>query len=119
VTGSEDSGSTGKGSSGNQQAPSSGDDTCTTCSDDSSVAPVETDDASVGSDDSSAPATGDDGSTGTTPPPFMFPPVSLPEAGSSTDDGGANSCTTKICIDPVFDCPLQGCFNGCVNLHCM
>jgi len=54
---------------------------------------------------------------------FMFPPFTLPDSGgssgSSTGDGGANMCTTKICIDPVFDCPLQGCFNGCTNFHCM
>ncbi len=29
------------------------------------------------------------------------------------------ACTAKLCIDPVFDCPLQGCFNGCVSFHCI
>jgi hypothetical protein len=38
-----------------------------------------------------------------------------------TDDGGASACTMKICVDPVFDCPLQGCFNGCSGPfgHCL
>ena len=50
----------------------------------------------------------------------MLPPFMLPDSGgSSSDDGGPNSCSSKLCIDPVFDCPLQGCFNGCANLHCM
>ena len=37
---------------------------------------------------------------------------------SDAGDGDANACLSKLCIDPVFDCPLQGCFNGCVNFHC-
>ena len=55
------------------------------------------------------------------PPPFVFPPLTLPDSGgsSSSDDGGPNACTAKLCIDPVFDCPLQGCFNGCTNFHCL
>jgi hypothetical protein len=30
------------------------------------------------------------------------------------------SCAMKLCIDPVFDCVLQGCgFAACENLHCI
>jgi hypothetical protein len=37
-----------------------------------------------------------------------------------TDAGGpdANDCASKVWIDPVFDCPLQGCQTG-PNYHCM
>ena len=104
------------------------------------------DDATTGDDSgsgtSSSGATGDDGSaqsssssgvsgsSGTTSSSsggIVFPPLSLPDGGlfgggsssggtSSSGDGGV--CKTKICIDPVFDCPLQGCFNGCTNFFC-
>src|SRR5580704_8179467 len=113
--------------------PASGDDSCTTCSGSgggsASGGGSGSGGGSVGPEDSSAPSgdattPGDDGSTdsgddgGT--PPFTLPPLTLPDSGgSSSDDGGPNSCTSKICIDPVFDCPLQGCFNGCTNFHCM
>ena len=120
-------------SSGAQQ--SSGDDSCTSCSNSSSGSPsgsgsgggsgggggsTGSDDSSVASEDATTP--GDDGSTAmgdSGAPPFTFPPITLPDSGTSTSaDGGPNSCNTKICIDPVFDCPLQGCFNGCVNFIC-
>jgi hypothetical protein len=123
-------GGSSSGSNHQQGEPESGDDACTSCSSSgggsgsgsgggsavgSDDASPSGDDATVG-DDSAAPPTGDDGGTA---PPFMFPPISLPDGGStSTGDGGANACTTKICIDPVFDCPLQGCFNGCMNFFC-
>jgi hypothetical protein len=44
-------------------------------------------------------------------------PTVTPDSGAG-QDSGTNMCNTKICIDPVFDCPLQGCFNGCVNFVC-
>jgi hypothetical protein len=47
-------------------------------------------------------------------------PILFSDAGlGSSSSNDANACSTKICIDPVFDCPLQGCFNGCTNFHCM
>jgi hypothetical protein len=119
----------GSGSGGNLQQgdPQTGDDACTSCSSSGGGSGsggggvIGSDDASVpgddatASDDGTAPPPGDDAGT----PPFMFPPITLPDSGStSTGDGGANACTTKICIDPVFDCPLQGCFNGCMNFFC-
>jgi len=67
-----------------------------------------------GSGDAMASGPGDDGSTG----------VPNDDAGTGTGDSSAtqadaaNMCASKLCIDPVFDCPLQGCFNGCTNLHC-
>jgi hypothetical protein len=41
---------------------------------------------------------------------------SVLDDGSSAD--GDNACKTKLCVDPIFDCPLQGCFNGCTNFFC-
>jgi hypothetical protein len=113
---------------GATQQSSNGDDASTSPSDDASdpgTTDPGTDPTDPGTDSSTEP-TGDDSGTGstddagtpppasTTPPPFMLPPPPPPATG----DGGANSCTTKICIDPVFDCPLQGCFNGCMNFFC-
>jgi hypothetical protein len=47
------------------------------------------------------------------------PPLDAgPGDSGVSGDGAVNSCTTKLCVDPVFDCPLQGCFNGCVNFFC-
>jgi hypothetical protein len=69
-------------------------------------------------DDAGSPPTG----TGDDAGGISLAPISFPDGGlggsppASSDDGGV--CTTKICIDPVFDCPLQGCFNGCTNVHC-
>jgi hypothetical protein len=127
-TGSQSGSGSTSGSSGSGQQASTGDNSTgsgTSGDDSTGLNPPSGDDSSTSSgspspgDDSSAPS-GDDSSTGTTAPP-LFPPFTLPEAGMSStpDDGGANACTTKICIDPVFDCPLQGCFNGCTNFHCM
>jgi len=98
---------------------------CSTCSpgasedagspaptDDAGVPSTPPDDAAPVQDDSSAPPTlGDDASI----PPLTFPDAGL---GSPPPSGDASACSTKICIDPVFDCPLQGCFNGCVNFQC-
>jgi len=95
---------------------------CTTCSTGDAgnpppqqTAPPPSDDAAAPQDDAPSTPPSDDASP---PPPLSLPPLPLPDGGSTaTGDGGV--CTTKICIDPVFDCPLQGCFNGCVNFHCM
>jgi hypothetical protein len=36
------------------------------------------------------------------------------------DDGLAAMCATKLCVDPVFDCILQGCGAAvCQNLYCI
>lgn len=41
------------------------------------------------------------------------------DSGQAADaDGGDPMCKTKLCVDPVFDCPLQGCWNGCTNFFC-
>ncbi len=116
--GSGDNGGSGSGSgSGSSQQGQGG---TPGSSDPGSSTPV--DEAGGGSAEDSGSAPVDDaGGGGTTPAPTLpsFPPITLPEAGSSTSsDGGANMCSTKICVDPVFDCPLQGCFNGCVNFVC-
>jgi hypothetical protein len=95
-------------------SPPASDDSGAVTADDA-TGPVPT--PTPGGDDASAPAEG-----GSTP---ILPPITFPDAGGlpppppPSGDGGANSCTSKICIDPVFDCPLQGCFNGCTNFHCM
>ncbi|MGO9837699.1 MAG: hypothetical protein ACLP1X_26225 [Polyangiaceae bacterium] len=94
---------------------------CSACStDDATTSPPSqssTPDGAGGAEDASAPPVGNEDS-GTTP--ISLPPLTLPDGGlggtPAPDDGGA--CTTKICVDPVFDCPLQGCFNGCTNFHC-
>jgi hypothetical protein len=118
-------GSTGAGSRANGDA--AGDaplasppaDACTICSGmDAGVAGP--DDGGADSSDDAAPqrdalapqdAPGADDS--------MSPPLEAgPGDSGGSDDGGVNSCATKICIDPVFDCPLQGCFNGCANFFC-
>jgi hypothetical protein len=69
------------------------------------------------------PTTGDAAAAADAGSPPIIPPFNFPDTGAPppppSGDGGANSCTTKICVDPVFDCPLQGCFNGCTNFHCM
>jgi hypothetical protein len=91
----------------------------TPASDPGSSSPI--DEAGGGSSDDGGGAPADDaGGGGTTPTLPTLPPISLPEAGTSSTsgDGGASACSTKICVDPVFDCPLQGCFNGCVNFSC-
>jgi hypothetical protein len=116
-------------SSSGSPGGSSGTSPCTTCgsSSDDSGEPTGTPPSGgsssgtdPGGDDATPPAADDAGTgTGITLPPFSFPDASL--GGStpmSTGDGGANACSTKICIDPVFDCPLQGCFNGCTNFLC-
>jgi hypothetical protein len=42
--------------------------------------------------------------------------MSAPDAGSTLKA----ECAQKLCIDPVFDCVLQGCgFAACTNLHCI
>jgi hypothetical protein len=90
-----------------------GDDGSTGTSDDASS------DSSTGTEDA-----GDDASIGTDDAGIDAGPGAPVDAGSAGDssatqsDGGANMCSTKICIDPVFDCPLQGCFNGCTNFLC-
>ena len=102
-------------------------DACATCSEPDDAGAIGPDDASGGPADDAGDtlspgdaAPQDDGSGAS--PPFTFPPIDWPDAGlgapSGPDDGGDNACTSKICIDPVFDCPLQGCFNGCTNFHC-
>jgi hypothetical protein len=94
--------------------------------------------SSGGGDDSAVINTGSDGATGVTDDAGsdatayadggadeVIPEDSGGAADSSgspdssaTADAGANMCATKICVDPVFDCPLQGCFNGCTNFLC-
>ncbi len=101
-----DSPSTSGGSSGGGSGSSGGSGSAG--SDDAGSA---SDDATTGDDASPGVPGSDDAS-----PPPLFPPLTLPDSGSSSGD--ANACSTKICIDPVFDCPLQGCFNGCVNFVC-
>jgi hypothetical protein len=101
-------------------------------SDDSSFGTVGDDGSTGTSDDAASDGStgtedaGDDGSIGTDDADIdagLGPgaPVDAGSAGDSSapqSDGGANMCSTKICIDPVFDCPLQGCFNGCTNFVC-
>jgi len=80
------------------------------------VFPFRSGEAPSGQEDASVPSVTSEDSGMT---PIGLPPLTLPDGGLGTpasDDGGA--CTTKICVDPVFDCPLQGCFNGCTNFHC-
>jgi len=104
---------------------------CSTCESDDSGSTQTGDEAGGGTptDDAGTTGTGDDAGTpgtgsGDDAGSISIPPISFPDGGlggsppASTDDGGANMCTTKICIDPVFDCPLQGCFNGCTDFHC-
>lgn len=97
---------------------------CSTCSaDDGGGAqppgsPPPSDDSGLQEDAAASPVPDDASGT----PPIGLPPFSLPDGGlggSSPAPGDGGACTTKICIDPVFDCPLQGCFNGCTNFHCM
>jgi hypothetical protein len=38
-------------------------------------------------------------------------------SGTPTGDGG-NGCASKLWVDPVFDCLLQGCMTG-PSFHCM
>jgi len=128
---SSSSGGSQGGSSGSSSGPQQA-TPCTTCeTDDGGTTPTgdeagsgtsPTDDAGTtgAGDDASSPGTGSGDDAGG----ISIPPLSFPDSGlggsppASTDDGGANMCTTKICIDPVFDCPLQGCFNGCTDFHC-
>ena len=117
----------GGSSSGSAGGSSSGTGPCTTCgspSDDSGEptgnppSGGSSSGADPGGDDAIAPS-GDEAGTPITLPPFSFPDAGLGgSAPMSTGDGGTNVCSTKICIDPVFDCPLQGCFNGCTNFVC-
>jgi hypothetical protein len=99
-----------------------GSGSCSACSTaDATTSPPSqssTPDGAASPDDASGtPVSNEDSGT----MPIGLPPLTLPDGGlggtPASDDGGA--CTTKICIDPVFDCPLQGCFNGCTNFHCM
>jgi|HubBroStandDraft_2_1064218.scaffolds.fasta_scaffold05259_6 hypothetical protein len=111
----------GNGSSGSQQTSP-----CTTCgssgtassdqSDASSGGPAD-DDSGTGTTAPSGTGTGDDDAGGTSLS-SLFPDAGFGTSTPASGDGGANACSTKICIDPVFDCPLQGCFNGCTNFHC-
>ena len=124
---SSSSGGSQGGSSGSSSGPQQG---CTTCETDDAGSTPTGDEAGSGTpptDDAGTTGAGDDASSGTGSGDdaggisisSLFPDGGL--GGSppaSTDDGGANMCTTKICIDPVFDCPLQGCFNGCTDFHC-
>jgi hypothetical protein len=112
-SGSSDSNGSGSGSSGTGSSTQGG-----------GGASSSTPDDDGGNANGSPPSTstGDDDASATTTP--ALPTLSFPDAGfgtstpASSGDGGANMCTTKICVDPVFDCPLQGCFNGCTNFHC-
>ncbi len=120
------------GGSGSEDASTSGSQSeqgnpCTSCagSDDGSVSssnPSGDDGGAASGDDDWATATSPDDEAGSSPP--ALPVLTFPDGGLggstpvSSDDGGANACTSKICVDPVFDCPLQGCFNGCTNFHC-
>jgi len=110
--GSDDAGSDGAGA-----AP------CSTCSaDDGGLVPPgslppPSDESGVQEDAASTPTPDDASGTPVGLPPFSLPDGGLGGSSPASGDGGA--CTTKICIDPVFDCPLQGCFNGCTDFHCM
>ncbi len=46
---------------------------------------------------------------------------SVPDSGPPPRDSGAvDMCSKKLCIDPIFDCPLQGCYKGCgTNFYCI
>ena len=59
---------------------------------------------------------------------FLQPPCAAGGnggVGGSAGAGGADptmvmQCAQKLCIDPIFDCVLQGCgFAACENLHCI
>lgn len=105
------SGGSGRASSGGSDDSSAG----RTTSDESSVTSM-TDAGATGASDGA----GDDGSTGTDTGVDATSSAdgAVADGSTSTGDADANMCATKICIDPVFDCPLQGCFNGCTNFLC-
>ena len=102
-----DPGSSGGGSSG-CGACNSGDD-ATTPSDDAST---PGDDASTSSSTSGSSG----GSTSGSSSGFMLPPFNFPDTGTGSSSGTTgdadNGCSMKIYVDPVFDCPLQGCMTG-------
>jgi hypothetical protein len=114
-SGSSGGGSSGGGSSGGS---SGGCGACTSGDDGGSTGPGSPADASLPDDTAAPPPQTPD--TGSLFPPFTFPEAGSSSSGGSSDGGSPCHGQNKICIDPVFDCILQGCgaSSACVGAIC-
>ncbi len=113
------SGSSGT-SSGSATAGNSGSPT-TTPSSGSATAGSTTDSTEAGSTEAGSTEAGaaDDGGDDAAAEGGEHDAGAVSDSSSAADkDGSANACKKKICVDPVFDCPLQGCFAGCKDFFC-